>query len=300
VKFFAFAIMALIWGTTWVAIKYSLMGYPPFSGAMLRFIFAAFVLAVYARARRDPLTVPRGSLRFVIVTAILLYVIDYGLIYWSEQYLNAGVTAIFFAALPLATALVSTFIYRSEPFSFRRFAGILVGLAGIVVVFLDQLLLTDFSGKVMIASLGVLTAAVAAAFNAAIVKKYLTTIGTVSLTVHQLLWGAAGLALIAVTRGEFATIQYSTTATIALLYLGLAGTAVAFVLYYMLLKVMTASTLSTISYITPLVAVFTGGLLLGESITVRAIVGTLTIFLGVAITQFSHLASLVRRPAVGA
>jgi drug/metabolite transporter (DMT)-like permease len=286
VNYFAFGLLALIWGTTWVAIKYSLLGFPPFAGAMFRFAFAALVLTIYARLTGTSLVLRRELLRHVIVTAILLYVIDYGMIYWGEQYLNAGVTAILFASLPLATALVSTFAYQTEAFSYRRFAGILVGLAGIVVVFFDQLLITSFSGKVITATLGILIAAIAAAFNSVIAKKHLMAIDTVTLTIHQLIWGTFGLALIALVRGEFAAIEPSTSSVVALLYLGLAGSAIAFVVYYKLLRVMPASTLSTNTYLTPLIAVFTGWWSLGESISARAIIGALIIFAGIATIQF--------------
>jgi drug/metabolite transporter (DMT)-like permease len=293
--YFSFALVALIWGTTWVAIKFSLEGFPPFAGAMLRFLIAIAALYFYARYKKISLALPRTATGYVIVTSILLYVVDYGLIYWAEQYLSSGVTAIFFAALPLATASVSTFAFKSESWCYKRFVGILVGLIGVVIVFFDQVVVTSFDGKVMAASLAVLTAAIAAAVAVVLTKQHLMTLETVPLTIHQLIWGTLGLGVIAIVRGEFADIRYSNNAAFAVVYLGLAGSALAFVIYYKLLRTMTASTLSTITYITPLVAVFTGWLLLNESITMRAVLGAATIFLGITIIQFDYLANALRR-----
>jgi drug/metabolite transporter (DMT)-like permease len=293
--YFSFAMVALIWGTTWVAIKFSLEGFPPFTGAMLRFLIAIAALYLYARYKKISLAVPRAATGYIVATSLLLYVIDYGLIYWSEQYLSSGVTAIFFAALPLATATVSTFAFKSEAWCYKRFVGILVGLVGVVIVFFDQVMVTSFDDKVMAASVAVLFAAVAAALSVVLAKQRLMTLDTVPLTIHQLLWGTAGLGVIAAIRGEFGSIRYSNDAILAVAYLGLAGSALAFVVYYKLLKVMTASTLSTITYITPLVAVLTGWLLLDESITMRAVLGGATIFLGITIIQIDHLAGFVRR-----
>jgi len=236
----------------------------------------------------------------VIATSILLYVVDYGLIYWAEQYLSAGVTAIFFAAFPVATALASTFAFRSEALCYKRFTGIFVGLLGLVIVFFDQLLSTSFDDKVMLASVAMVFAAIAAAWSVVMAKKHLMEVETVSLTVHQLVWGVIGLLVLATVRGEFEAIRPTASAIWALVYLGLIGSALAFVLYYRLLKVMSASTLATMTYITPLVAVFGGWLLLGESISLRAVLGGATIFVGITIIQFDRLSSLARRVAAPA
>jgi drug/metabolite transporter (DMT)-like permease len=252
------------------------------------------VLLAYVRWKNVSLSLPSTAFRYVIVTSLLLYVLNYGFIYWAEQYLNAGVTAIFFAAVPLVTALASTFAFRSESFCYRRYTGIVIGLVGILIVFFDQLLITAFDGNVIVASAAVFIAAIAAALSVVIVKKHLTTTDTVALTVHQLMWGTLGLGVIAMLRGEFGAIEFSATATIALVYLGVAGSALAFVMYYSLLQKTSATTLSTMTYITPLIAVFTGWLFLGESISLRALLGALTIFIGITVIQFDHLRAWTR------
>jgi drug/metabolite transporter (DMT)-like permease len=264
-RYVAFASVAIIWGTTWVAIKLSLQGYPPVIGATLRFVFAIAILGLYARVTRMPLVLPRHSIMWVAITAILVYVVNYGLVYWGEQYLSAGVTAILFAAVPLATMLGSAFAFRTESFRYRKLVGILFGFLGIVVFF-DPLVATCFSTKVTLAAVAIVVAAMAAAFNIVIAKRHLMLVGAVPLTFHQMLWGTLGLGFISVITGEWRNVHYSLGATLAVLYLGLAG-SVAFVTYYSLLKTMRASTLSTISYVTPFVAVFSGWIVLNESIT---------------------------------
>jgi drug/metabolite transporter (DMT)-like permease len=293
-RHFSFLLVAVLWGTTWTAIKVSLQGYPPFVGATLRFVAAIAILTLYARLMRISLTLPRGTARWVVATSMLLYVIDYGLIYWGEQYLNAGVTAILFAVLPLATALVSSFAFRSETLCYRTLAGIVLGLGGTVLVFFDQLATTHFSVSVAWASIAVVVAALAAALSVVIAKRDLMIVPPVPLAIHQMLWGSLGLGIIAVVRGEWQDIHYSLQSTVALLYLGVCGSAAAFVMYYALLRTMAASALSTISYITPLVAVFCSWLLLNESISARVWVGTAAVFAGIAIVQFDYLTAIAR------
>ena len=218
-KYLTFLLVALIWGTTWTAIKLSLEGYPPFVGATLRFAIAIVMLTVYARVTRAPLALPRGTMRWVIVTSMLLYVIDYGLIYWSGQYLNAGISAILFAALPLATASASTFAFASESMGSRSLVGILFGLGGVIVVFFDQVAVTHFGVHVATASIAVVVAAMAAALNVVIAKRHLMTVAPVPLAMHQMLWGSLGLGIVAAVRGEWHEIHYSLGPTLALLYL---------------------------------------------------------------------------------
>ncbi len=288
-------LVALIWGTTWTAIKLSLEGYPPFVGATLRFAIAIVMLALYARVMRAPLALPRRTLRWVIVTSMLLYVIGYGLIYWSGQYLNAGVTAILFAVVPLATTLGSAFAFRTERFRYRQLAGIVVGLLGVVAVFLDPLVATGFSVKVTLAAVAIVVAAMAAAFNIVIAKRHLMLLGAVPLTLHQMLWGTLSLGIISVITGEWRNIHYSLGATLAVLYLGLAGSAAAFVMYYSLLRTMRASTLSSIAYVTPLVAVFSGWTVLNESISLRVCSGVVAIFVALATIECDGLMAILRR-----
>jgi len=294
-RYVAFASVAIIWGTTWVAIKLSLQGYPPVTGAMLRFVFAIAMLGLYARVTRLSLVLPRTTMVWVVVTAILVYVIDYGLVYWGEQYLNAGVTAILFAVVPLATTLGSAFAFRTERFRYRQLAGILVGLLGTIAVFLDPLVATGFSVKVTLAAAAIVVAAMAAAFNIVIAKRHLMLVGAVPLTFHQMSWGTLGLGIISASTGEWRNVHYSLGATLAVLYLGLAGSAVAFVMYYSLLKTMRASTLSTISYITPLVAMFSGWIILSESISLRVGSGVVAIFVGLATIECDGLMAMLRR-----
>jgi drug/metabolite transporter (DMT)-like permease len=294
-RYVAFASVAIIWGTTWVAIKLSLQGYPPVTGAMLRFVFAIAVLGLYARVTRLSLALPRHTMVWVAVTAILVYVIDYGLVYWGEQYLNAGVTAILFAVVPLATTLGSAFAFRTERFRYRQLSGIFVGLLGIVTVFLDPLVATGFSVKVTLAAVAIVVAAIAAAFNIVIAKRHLMHVGAVPLTLHQMLWGTLGLGIISAITGEWRNIHYSLGATLAVLYLGLAGSAAAFVMYYSLLRTMRASTLSTISYVTPLVAVFSGWIVLNESVSLRVASGVVAIFVGLATIECDGLVAILRR-----
>ena len=284
-QIFVFMLLCIIWGTTWLAIKISLTGIPPFLGAALRFMVASLILLIYARITKASLKLSRSDFKNVFISAILLYPVDYGLIYWSEQHLAAGVTAIFFATFPLFMSIFSNFVFKNETFNKWKFGGVIIGLSGVVLIFYDQLLLTNYELLVIIAIIAVIVSAAAAATSTLIVKKHLNHVATAPLTLHQMLWGIIFLFIISFFMGETTDITINLQVAGAVLYLGAFGSAVAFVLYYWLLKKLSAITLSFIIYITPVIAIIADWLVFGETIALKTFVGMLLIFIGIALSQ---------------
>jgi drug/metabolite transporter (DMT)-like permease len=154
-----------------------------------------------------------------------------------------------------------------------------------VLIFYDQLLLTNYELLVIFAIIAVIVSAAAAAYSTLIVKKHLSHISTAPLTLHQMFWGLLSLFIISLAFGETANININWQVASAVLYLGAVGSAVAFVLYYWLLKKISAITLSFIIYITPVVAIFADWLIFDEKIALKTFMGMLLIFCGVALSQ---------------
>lgn len=280
-----FAFLVIVWGTTWMAIKITIGSVPPFLGAALRFLVALLCLYIYAKARRISLTIPSGAVRLLLLSALLLYIFDYGLIYWGEQYLSSGVTAVFFATFPLFTALVANFVFHNEAFNKVKFFGVMMGFLGTAIVFYDQLLITRFDNLIILASVAIIISALATAFSTLIIKHYLSDIEAIALTFHQMVYGTLMLLAISLILGELPRVEFRWEALAAIGYLGVIGSALAFVLYYRLLQQMSAITTSYIIYFTPIVALIIGWLFLGEAITRQTIYGTAFILSGIAITQ---------------
>ena len=283
---FLFALLSLIWGTTWLGIKISLQGFPPFTGAAVRFIVALILLAAYAISQKISFKIPHKDFGKIFLTSFFMYTFDYGLVYWGEQYLNAGVTAIFFATFPIFIAIFSNFIFHQEPFHLLTFSGLLTGFTGTVVLFLDQLIKTDFNLWIGLAALAVVLGAAGGALSTVLVKKYFQSYHPVSLTFHQMIWGMLFLGLIGWGRGEWQHVAIGWPVLAAILYLGAIGSAFAFVCYYWLLKNISAITLSLIIYITPIVALFLDWLLYGYRVNLRMVGGIILVFLGVFLTQY--------------
>jgi len=294
----AFIFLCIVWGTTWIAIKITLQGMPPFLGAAARFSVAVFLLSGLAILKGINLKMPARIFKILFITALLMYILDYGLVYWGEQYLSAGVTAIFFATFPIFTGIFSTLVVKSESSHWTKFVGLLIGFIGITVTFYDQLLKTHFESKIIFATLAIVLGAAGGALATVLVKKYLSEINSVSLSLHQMIWGVVGLSLFGLFRGEFSQIHPDLEVVLAVLYLGAIGSALAFVLYYWLLKKIGAISLSVIIYVTPIVALFADWLYFGEKIGIRTVIGMLLIFTAIALTQLHQYRAYLRKKAL--
>ncbi|MBN2366536.1 MAG: DMT family transporter [Calditrichaeota bacterium] len=287
-RIFTFLFLCFVWGTTWIGIKISLEGIPPFFGAAIRFTLALSLLFMFLKIRKISVKLEKADFWKVFLSAFLMYALDYGLIYWGEQYLSAGVTAIFFATFPIFTGLWATFLFKSEIFYRHKFIGLLLGLAGIIIVFIDQLSLTEFNRGVILGAGAIIIGAAGGAASVVLVKKYLGKINPVSLSFHQMLQGIIFLYFFAFLLEDFHQIQFTTRVVAAVFYLGVVGSALAFALYYWLLQKWSATNLSLIIYITPLVALIIDYLIFDEVIQAEALMGMLVIFAGIALMQMDR------------
>src|SRR6185312_260781 len=158
-KIILFSLLCLIWGSTWLAIKVGYGGLGPFTVAALRFVIAAAVLCaivpiVGARWPRG-----RTEWTLVLVVGLLLFGGDYGLIYWAEQYIDSGLTAVLFGTFPLATMLAAHVYVPGEQLTGRKLAGAAIAFAGVVALFGDRLSVNAAAARPMIAVIGAVVCA---------------------------------------------------------------------------------------------------------------------------------------------
>ncbi|MBZ0089542.1 MAG: EamA family transporter, partial [Thermoanaerobaculia bacterium] len=133
-----FAILTLVWGTTWAAIRVALEGIPPLTGVAVRFAFAGAVLLIVARARglvlgRDPI-----ERRLWVVNAVCTFAGSYGIVYWAEQWVPSGLAAVLFATMPIWVVLLGWLLLPGERVGPGRLAAVLIGFAGVAVIFSED------------------------------------------------------------------------------------------------------------------------------------------------------------------
>ena len=275
-----YALITLIWGSTWLAIKIGLVGVPPFLAAGLRFTLASATLFALIALRGTKIRLGREEKLCILSCGLLSFSLSYACVYWAEQYISSGLAAVLYCLMPLFTALLSRFWTRSETLSARKIGGILVAMAGTVVLFWPGAGVSraELAGTA-VALLSVVTAAV----NLVTVKRHGRDVDIYVMNAFGMAIGAALLLTLSACAESHAAVVWSRDNVLAIVYLALAGSVTTFLSYYHLAKVMEATKLSLITLIFPIVAVALGRAFLHESLPASVWSGTAAVFAGVAI-----------------
>jgi drug/metabolite transporter (DMT)-like permease len=274
-----YLLLCLIWGSTWLVIKVGYGGLGPFNVAAMRFIVAGVVMAMMVPAAGARWPRGRGEWRLIAVVALLMFAGDYGAIYWAEQYIDSGLTAILFATLPLITIAVAHLSLPGERITPLTLAGTLLAFLGVVALFGDHARL-DLRQRWPMAA--VIAGAIMAAIASVATKKHGEALHPAALNAPSMLLGAAVLAAASYAKGDGFRLPPDAATWGAVLYLALAGTVLAFFVYFSMLKSWSVTSLSFISVFTPAIALVLGFVFLGERPTAWTVVGAVLIVAGVA------------------
>jgi drug/metabolite transporter (DMT)-like permease len=275
-----YAFLCLIWGSTWLAIKVGLAGVPPFLGAGLRFVISATVLGVLLALRGQRIRLTREDKTCILSLGLLVFWLDYAAVYWAELRISSGLTAILFSTMPLMTALLSQFWTRAEALSGRKIAGIAVGMVGTALLFWPQ---EQLGLQQVLGMLAALFGSLCASVNLVTMKRYANRTDPLVLNVFGMALGAVCLLAMSGLAEQSSAAVWTWNNVLALLYLAVFGSVIAFTAYFRLIKVMEASTVSLMTLIIPIVALTLGYVFLGETLTPLAIMGIGIVLIGVAI-----------------
>ena len=273
-----YALLCLIWGSTWMVIKIGYGDLGPFNVAGLRFVVAGALMAAVAQATRARWPRGRPEWTAVMVVGLLMFAGDYGLIYWAEQYIASGLTAVLFATLPLMTLFIARAYIPGERVTTGKLGSSVLALVGTVALFADQLRVDTEAIRPMLAVLG---ATLCAAVASVVSKRDAHDIPSATLNATSMLVGAAVLLLVALARGEGFRVPTDAGTWAAVAYLSLVGSVLAFLIYFSLLKSWSVMSLSFISVFTPVIALLLGFAFLHEPLTVWRVAGTLLILVAV-------------------
>lgn len=279
-----FLLLTLIWGTTWAAIRIGLQGVPPFTGVAVRFALAGLVLLAVALSRGVRLGRSRHEKALWVANGLLSFCLSYAIIYWAEQHIPSGLAAVLFATNPLFVAVLAHVLLAGERLTADAAAGLVLGFAGVAVIFSDDLSLLG-GPQVRQAALVMLSSALVSAIAMVAVKRWGRDVHPLSLSAVPMLIAALVMGMAALLFERHRPLVVDARSVGALLYLAILGSAVTFTIYYWLLARVTATKLALMSYLIPIVAVAVGAALFAEPLRLRVLGGTALVLAGVVIVN---------------
>ena len=278
----AFGIIYFVWGSTFLAIRVGVLAVPPLLFAAIRFFIAGLVLVAWMAFRREPW--PRArEWRSICLLAALIFVGDYGLLFWAEQKVPSGIAAVMLATIPAFIAIAEILLLRTARMTAQLGLALLIGIAGVVVLMSHSLAL----GGAAISTVGALALIVAAMFwsvASVITRRLPLPSSKVQGAGAQMLAGGAMLAVVAAVFGEprrFHPAAVPGQAWFALAYLIVMGSIVGFTSYVWLIHHESPTKVGTYAYVNPVVAVLVGYFLGGEALGLRTILGTVLVLASV-------------------
>ena len=278
----AFGIIYFLWGSTFLAIRVGVHQVPPLLLAAMRFGTAGLVLYSWMRLKGTPS--PRLR-QWVGASALgtMIFVVDYGCLFWAEQRVPSGIAAVVLATIPVFITLFEIAILRTQRLTLRLALALLLGLCGVAVLMNNSFTL----GEVPINRAGALALLIAAfswSLSTVLTKKFPLPESKAMSSAAQMLSGGIQLTILAALTGEFRGFHAQAVtfkAWFALVYLIIAGSIVGYTAYLWLLHYESPTKVGTYAYVNPVVAVALGYFIGGESVGARTLLGTLLVLISV-------------------
>ena len=278
----AFAMIYFVWGSTYIFIREGVLAMPPLIFAAMRFFTAGLLLVVWTLARREPWPTAREWVSICLLGA-LIFVGDYGLLFWAEQKVPSGISAVLMATIPVFIAIAEITVLRTQRMTMQLGVALLIGVAGVAVLMSRSL---DLGGA-PVNTVGAVALIVAAVFwsVASVITRKLPLPSSKMLSAGaQMLVGGVMLVVVATALGEpreFHPAAVSGRAWFALVYLIVMGSIVGFTSYVWLIHHESPTKVGTYAYVNPVVAVLVGYFLGGEALGLRTILGTVLVLASV-------------------
>jgi drug/metabolite transporter (DMT)-like permease len=269
----AFFAIYFLWGATFLAIRIAVLQIPPFFTAGVRFFTAGSLLYLFLRLRGEPAPSP-VQWRAIAVIAVCMFVLTYGALFWAEQFVPSGVTAVIEATLPLVAMVLEVFVFRRQPFQWRMLGAVALGFSGVTLLLLKN------TGQTfgVLPCLVILAGSVAWTLGAVLTRSMPLPKSIPLAAGAEMMLGGAVLLLVSVFAGEWQPMPHITVkAGLALLYLIVGGSLLGFTAYAWLLARMPATRVASHAYVNPLVAVALGYFVAGEEVTVRMLFAALLV-----------------------
>lgn len=276
IAYIALAFVCIVWGTTYLALLIGVRHFPPFLFTGLRQFTAGLVLASFMIMVRKQTLGGWANIWRQMLTGFMMITIGNGLVGWGELYVPSGIASLIASLSPLWIILINVAINREEKTSPYAWAGVLVGVLGMMVLFQNNI--ADLANpKYLTGAFLILLAALGWASGSVFIKKQKKRSHPILNAGLQMLFGGLWSFMLSFIFDDLSNVQWSPETAWALLYLIIFGSLLAFAAYGYALSKLPITLVSMHAYINPLVAVFLGWLILDEKVNVNTAIAFLLI-----------------------
>lgn len=279
-----FVLCGIVWGSSFLFMKVALGGISPGQVAWSRLVLGGLTLGLFVALRRDHLPRSLKVWGHMTVLALSFCVVPFLLFSWAQQHVTSGLASIYNATTPIMTAVMAGLLFRVERLKAVQIGGIVAGIMGVVVIIAPWQGL-DLSQS-LVAQFAILGATACYGFSLAYMRKFVSNTGMTALVFSFLNIGIAAVIMLVLTPVvALAPVSLDPWIIGSVLLLGCLGTGVAYIWNQNTVRAWGPTRASTVTYITPIVGVALGTLILGEQISWNEPVGALVVFLGILLAQ---------------
>ncbi|HET9448001.1 MAG TPA: EamA family transporter [Steroidobacteraceae bacterium] len=285
----AFAGIYIIWGTTYLAIAFAVQTMPPFISGTARFALAGLLMYVWLRAR-NPQPFAGMNIPMMALTGVLLSGIGNGFVVWAQQGIPSGIAALIVASVPVLVLIFDWAFFSKRAPTKQALFGIAVAIAGVATIVMHTRSLSGNAQPMYV--LAMLIATTGWSFGTLIQKRAATPGTVLSFTCGQMLFGAAAQLLLSLITGEWSRFDpaaISWQSMVGVAYLVVFGSIIGLNCYLWLLTRVAAPKVATYALVNPVVALILGSVVLGERVTLLALVAAVLVLIGVALIVFQDL-----------
>jgi drug/metabolite transporter (DMT)-like permease len=283
--YIAWVVVCIVWGTTYLGIRITLETLPPFLMAACRWLSAGTLLAAGLLARGEKIPNRRSWGAYALL-GVLMMGIGNGGVVWAEQTVPSGLTAVLVAAIPFWMVGIERFMFKGDPFTARRIAGLILGFLGIVLLVWPELGVSG-ADSFLLGVLATQFACLGWAIGSSISRRSHHTDNVLAASAMQMIFAGLALAAAGLAHGEWSAVAFNARTAWAMVYLVLAGSVVGYSAYAYALKYLPVTTVSLYAYINPIIAVALGTLWLDEPFSSRIVVASAVVLGGVLLVRGS-------------
>lgn len=281
----AFAVVCIVWGTTYLAIRIAVTTMTPFLLTGARYLFAGIVLFVVAKLHGDVIPRSRRVLGDVVLCGVLMVAIGNLSVVWAEQWVPSGFAALFVGTAPFWVTLIELTRRSGERLELRRALGMLIGFIGVALLVTPRGAGKAFDSHFVIGALVIQAGCIAWQYGTLRGKYALASMPPLMSSALQMLAGGIVVTLAGLGIGELPNFHSTPRTFAALAYLSLFGSVLAYTSYVYAARHLRMTSMSLYAYVNPVVAVILGWLVLHEQLTWVSIAAMIVILGGVALVQ---------------